>query len=371
VRDNLLLFAGCVTSFQLHLQVSPYDIISKYNWAQMISGPLLASATCSPLFLGKKLWHETRIALFQQSADMRNRQNEIHDEQSRVNFGNEWVDKSILELFQEDIAIYDPVFTCDDYEDPFEQIEQGIAPQLKAWNNFNGSVYRWNRVCYGVLENKPSLRIENRILPAGPTMEDQIANAAFWLGMMNGMPEEHKKIHEKVPFDVAKQNFFKAAQLGLEVQFKWFGEKLIPADELILKELLPMAREGLRKANVKEKEAKHYLDIIHERVETGKTGSRWMMDSYDNLRKESKQEEALVDLTASMISRQESDKPVHLWEPALPKESGNWQNRYNRVHKFMTTSLYKITEDTIVDLAAHIMEWKKIGNILVETEDGE
>ncbi|MEX0722017.1 MAG: CBS domain-containing protein [Balneolaceae bacterium] len=371
MRDNLLLFAGCMTSFQLHLQVSPYEIISKYNWAQMISGPLLAAATCSPLFLGKKLWHETRIALFQQSADMRNRQNEIRDEQSRVNFGNEWVEKSILELFQEDISIYDPVFTCEDYENPFEQMEQGNAPELKAWNYFNGSVYRWNRVCYGVLDNKPSLRIENRILPTGPTMEDQIANAAFWFGMMKGMPEEHRNIHEQIPFDVAKHNFFKAAQLGLEVQFKWFTDKLIPADELILKELLPLAREGLRKANVDEKEAKHYLDIIHERVETGKTGSRWIMDSYDNLRKNSKQEEALVDLTSSMISRQESDKPVHTWEPALPKEAGEWKNRYNRVHKFMTTSLYKITEDTVVDLAAHVMEWKKIGNILVESEDGE
>lgn len=371
MRDNLLLFAGCMTSFQVHLQVSPYEINSKYNWAQMISGPLLAAATCSPVFLGKKLWHETRIALFQQSADMRNRQHEIHDEQSRVNFGNEWVEKSILEIFQEDISIYDPVFICEDREDPMEKISQGIAPELKAWNYFNGSVYRWNRVCYGVLENKPSLRIENRILPAGPTMEDQIANAAFWFGMMVGMPEEHKDIHEQIPFDVAKQNFFKAAQLGLEVQFKWFTEKVIPADELILKELLPLAREGLKKANVNEREAKHYLDIIHDRVESGKTGSRWIMDSYDNLRKNSKQEEALVDLTASMISRQESDKPVHTWEPAYPKENGSWKNRYNRVHKFMTTSLYKITEDTVVDLAAHIMEWKKIGNILVETEDGE
>src|SRR5690554_317238 len=177
IRDNILLFAGCMTSFQVHLQISPKDIISKYNWAQMISGPLLASASCSPLFLGKKLWHETRIALFQQSADMRKRQEgEVHDEQSRVNFGNEWVQKSILELFQNDITIYDPVFICDDDEDPFEKTENGIAPDLKAWNYFNGSVYRWNRVCYGVIDNKPSLRIENRILPTGPTMEDQIAN---------------------------------------------------------------------------------------------------------------------------------------------------------------------------------------------------
>lgn len=371
IKDNLMLFAGCMTSFQIHLQVSPYDIIKKYNWAQMISGPLLAAATCSPLFLGKKLWHETRIALFQQSADMRKRQNEIHNEQSRVNFGSEWVEKSILELFQEDITIYNPVFTCEDDEDPFEKIEQGIAPQLKAWNYFNGSIYRWNRVCYGVLNNKPSLRIENRILPAGPTMEDQIANAAFWLGMMNGMPEEYANIPEMIPFDAARHNFFKAAQLGLEVQFKWFGDKLIPANELILNELLPLAEAGLRKANVNENEAHHYLDIIHERVKSGKTGSRWIMDCYDTLKKDHKQDEALANLTASMIARQETDQPVHTWQNVYSDEAHGWQNRLDKVQKFMTTSLYKITEDTVVDLAAHIMEWKKIGNILVENDDGE
>lgn len=372
IRDNILLFAGCMTSFQVHLQVSPREIINKYNWAQMVSGPLLAAASCSPLFLGKKLWHETRIALFQQSADMRKRQEgEVHDEQSRVNFGNEWVQKSIMELFQDDITVYDPVFICEDQEDPFEKIEKGMAPELKAWNYFNGSVYRWNRVCYGVLNDKPSLRIENRILPAGPTMEDQIANAAFWIGMMNGMPEEYKNIHERIPFDAVKHNFFKAAQLGLEAQFKWLGEKSLPAEELILKELLPLARKGLEKGKVNQNEANYYLDIIEERVRSGKTGSRWIMDCYDSLKKECKQDEALVNLTASMINRQESDQPVHTWKPIYSDETEGWQNRFNRVHKFMTTSLYRVSEDTVVDLAAHIMEWKKIGNILVENDDGE
>lgn len=372
IRDNILLFAGCMTSFQIHLQVSPREIISKYNWAQMISGPLLAAASCSPLFLGKKLWHETRIALFQQSADMRKRQEgEVHDEQSRVNFGSEWVQKSILELFQDDITIYNPVFVCEDDEDPFEKIEEGLAPELKAWNYFNGSVYRWNRVCYGVIDNKPSLRIENRILPTGPTMEDQIANAAFWFGMMNGMPDEYRNIHERIPFDAVKHNFFKGAQLGLEAQFKWFGEKSIPAEQLILEELLPLAREGLRSADVNDSEAGHYLNIIRDRVKSGQTGSRWIMDGYDSLKKECKQDEALMTLTASMINRQESDKPVHTWKPIYNDETEGWQNRFNRVQKFMTTSLYRVSEDTVVDLAAHIMEWKQIGNILVENDKGE
>lgn len=372
IRDNLLLFAGCMTSFQIHLQLSPKDIISKYNWAQMISAPLLASATCSPLFLGKKLWHETRIALFQQSSDMRKRlDGQLHDEQSRVNFGSEWVQKSILELFQDDITNYEPVFVCDDDEDPIQKIQDGIAPSLKAWSYFNGSVYRWNRVCYGVINNKPALRIENRILPAGPTMEDQIANAAFWLGMMNGMPEKYENIHENMPFEAVKHNFFKAAQLGLDAQFKWLNGETLSAAEVILEELIPLAKAGLKHAHVDDKEAEHYLNIIKERVTSGKTGSHWLLESYDKLRKNCQPEEALINLTASMLKRQKTDKPVHTWEPVFIDENEGWQNRFDKVQKFMTTSFYRVAEHTIVDLAAHMMEWKKVGNILVENDAGE
>ncbi len=370
IRDNLMLFAGTVTSYQMHLQIPPDELVDKYNWAQMIAGPLLASATNSPLFLGKKLWHETRIALFEQSADVRNRKNEIHNEQQRVNFGDQWVQESVIELLQEDIAAHEPLLISDAAEDPFEAIARGKAPDLKAWTFFNSSVYRWNRICYGVINNQPSLRIENRILPAGPTMEDQTANTAFWLGMMQGIPDRYKNLQDKIPFDDVKQNFLKAAQLGLEVQFKWLSKKPVTADELILNELLPIAREGLTKAGVDPTESSHYLDIIEKRVTTHKTGSNWMINSYDKLLAHCQPNEALTALTAGMIERQNSDKPVHTWELAEPGEV-HWKNRCKKLQQFMTTSPYKIKGDTVVDLAAHMMEWKKIGHILVEDGDGK
>ena len=370
-RDNLMLFAGCMTSFQVHLQVAPEELKDKYNWAQLIAAPLLACSANSPLFLGKRLWQETRIALFEQAADTRVPTEEHGNESSRVYFGDRWVEEDILEIFQEDITLFNPLFSMTRESNSLQEIEEGKTPKLSAWNYFNGSVYRWNRVCYGVINDKPGLRIENRILPAGPTEEDMIANAAFWLGMMNGMPDKYRNMQEKLPFAEVKTNFFKAARLGLDVQFTWLRKKPVPAHELILKELLPIAADGLVKAQVDKRETDHYLDIIRQRVISRKTGSQWIIDSYSRLLRVTKKEEALRALTAAMVARQNDDKPVHTWELAEVTEGGKWEERFQNLSRFMTTSLYKVKEDDIVDLAVHMMNWKKIGHIPVENEKGE
>lgn len=370
-RDNLMLFAGCMTSFQIHLQVATDQLRDKYNWAQLISGPLLAACTNSPLFLGKRLWQETRIALFEQAADTRRPAEYGNNENSRVYFGDKWIEDSILELFQEDISFFEPLFAYTKTCDSVKQVEEGKIPTLDAWNNYNGSVYRWNRVCYGVLNSKPSLRIENRILPSGPSMEDMIANAAFWLGMMNGMPEKYKNFHTKIPFSEVKNNFFKAARLGLDVQFDWLRRKPVPAHELILKELLPIAKEGLQQAKVDSGEAEHYLGIVKDRVASRKTGARWIIDSYTCLTKKATKEDALRAVTAGMLSRQIANTPVHTWSPAKVEEAGTWESRFKSLSRFMTTSLFKVKEDDIVSLAVHLMNWKKVGHIPVENASGD
>jgi CBS domain-containing protein len=371
IRDNLAVFGGCMTSFQLHFQISPEDSVEKFNWAQMISGPVLAMATNSPLFLGKRLWHETRIALFQQATDTRKPYNNYKEREARVSIGSDWVRNSILEFFQDEVVNYKVMLATEITEDPIEMVNKGKAPKLQALNFHNGTIYKWNRPCYGISNNgKPHLRIENRILPAGPTMEDQVANAAFWLGLMNGQPEKYKNLPDKMLFSDAKDNFLKAARLGLEVKFNWLDGKLISAQKLITDELLPLAEEGLRKANVDENDIRHNLDIIYKRVNKGITGSKWMISSFNNLVKEGTAYEALVAITSGIVKRQKEGKPVHEWEDATIEEAGTSKNRFSKIEQVMTTTIYALEEDDPVDLAAHVMEWKNISHIPVENKQG-
>ena len=367
-RDNPSTFGGCMTSLQIHLQADPDEIVDLYNWAQMIAAPTLACATYSPFFLGKRLWHETRIALLKQTTDTRKPYSNNKNEEARVSFGNAWIHDSIAEIFHDDATSYKAFLTKEMHEHATETLEQGQVPKLEALCFHNGTIYRWNRVCYGATEGKPHLRIENRVLPSGPTLEDEIANAAFWLGLMNGMPDKYKNIQDKVPFDEVKGNFLKAARMGIEVQFQWLDEQLVSAQELILDELLPIARQGLQAAQVDEEEAEHYLAIIAKRTESGKTGSRWMLNSYNHLIQHSTRDEALVAITAGMLERQKQDLPVHEWKLAEAQEAGNWRNRFWYLEQIMTSTLYTVEEDDIVDFAAHIMTWKNVGHIPVEKE---
>lgn len=370
IRDSMALFAGCVTSFQTHYQIDADDVVDSYNWAQLLAAPLLACATYSPLFLGKRLWHETRVALFEQATDTRNTTASHPRNQARVLFGDDWL-QSPLEMLQEDIASFDALFTITEAEDPRTAMSAGEAPALTAWNLFNSSIYRWNRLCYGRLDGRASLRIENRMLPSGPTVEDMVANAAFWTGAMAGMPDDYRQLQDKLEFQDAKQNFFNAARLGLDVSLRWPGGRSLAARDLILEELLPIAHAGLKKVGVSERDANHYLGIIRARTETGRTGSEWMLSTYSRLMKSAKRDEALQILTAGMLKRQEGRMPVHTWEPVDPAEGGDWHNRLNYVHRFMTTDLYKVGVDDVMDLAAHIMDWKRIGHIPVEDSQGK
>jgi len=371
-KHQNILFEACNTSFQVHLQVEADSFVSKYNWAQAISGPVLAAATNSPILLGKRLWRETRIALFQQSIDIRKTEKVMRDKNPRVLFGNNWVRNSIIELFQEDIARHKVIFTTSIEEDSLAMIEQGDIPKLTSLMLHNGSVYKWNRPCYGIMNGKPHLRIENRLFPSGPTVIDEMANAAFWLGLMKGMPNEFENIAEKMDFDDAKTNFLKAGRMGLGAQFTWIGhEKMIPSHELICKELLPIAREGLQNAKIDKKDIDTYLDIIEERVGSQKTGSQWLVDSFSKLKKDVTIDEALVATTAGLYNRQKIGKPAHTWDLAVLKEGGSWVNRYRYIGQIMSTDLFTVSEDDLVNLVTNIMDWRNFHQVPVENRKGE
>ena len=370
-KHDSIMFEGCNTSFQVHFQVSPEDFVNTYNWAMAISGPMLAAASNSPILLGKRLWHETRIALFQQSVDSRSTSFDLREKSSRITFGNTWVKKSITEIFKEDIARYRVVLGTDIKEDSLKLLDKGLVPPLDALQMHNSTVYKWNRACYGITNGKPHLRIENRILPAGPSVSDEIANAAFWLGIMNGIPEKYSDVANMMDFDVAKLNFVRAAQNGIESHFRWFGDKVVAADKLILKELLPISRSGLEEAKITSEEIDHYLNIIEERVKAKKTGSKWILNSFAKLRKQSDNYEACVAITAGIVHRQKSGIPVSQWPLAKIEEAGEWINRYWKVEQIMSTDLFTVQEGDSVYFVANIMNWKKLRYIPVEDEEGK
>ena len=246
IQQATAMLEACNTSFQVHLQVDPDDFVKKYNIAQAISGPVMAIAVNSPMLFGRRLWHETRIALFQQSLDIRLFNEHIRERSPRVTFGNNWLENSVAEIYHEDIARFQVILSTDIDEDVFQKMKEGVTPKLRALNIHNSTVYRWNRPCYGISENgKPHLRIENRIFPAGPSLPDAFANAAFWLGLMTGMEDKIADITQVMDFDDAKNNFFAASRFGLDTKFRWINGELISPTTLILENLLPIARPWL------------------------------------------------------------------------------------------------------------------------------
>ncbi|MDZ7691387.1 MAG: glutamate-cysteine ligase family protein [Balneolaceae bacterium] len=363
------LLEACNTGFQVHLQVKPEEFVRKYNIAQAITAPVLACSVGSPILFGKRLWNETRIALFQQSVDTRQVGDHLRDSSPRVTFGNEWVDESILDIFQEDTARYRVLLSSEIEEDVEEKIANGESPMLAALQIHNGTVYRWNRPCYGVKDGKPHLRIENRVFPSGPTVTDEIANSAFWLGLMNKMEDYYPNIREEMDFDQARMNFVAASKMGLDTKFRWFDTKRVNAVDLITEELLPIAREGLQKANIRESDIDTYLEIIEERTTSGQTMSYWMLDNYAKLLKEnSSKEQSLAAMTTAMIKYQKKGEPVHKWGRARMEDLEHWQPSSLLVEEFMTTDLFTVQKDDILEFTADLMDWRRIRYVPVEDD---
>lgn len=372
LKQTTALIEACNTSFQVHLQIKPQEFVKRYNIAQAIAAPILALSSNSPMLFGKRLWSETRIALFQQSVDTRITGEHLRYTSPRVTLGHSWLKDSILDLYREDIVRFKVLLMTDVEEDVFESLEQGKTPKLKALNIHNSTVYRWNRPCYGISDNgKPHLRIENRIFPAGPTVVDEVANATFWIGLMNGFDDAYPDITQKLDFDDAKSNFMKAARVGLGSQFIWANGKAISDRELIEKELLPLARIGLKKANILEADIDKYLGVIEERNKACITGASWMLDSYARLIKETTRDEASAALIAGMLRNTKTEQPVHEWKLASLQDISEWEPHSLLVEEFMTTDFFTISKDDIPELGANIMDWQYQHYLPIENQKGE
>lgn len=360
----------CNTSFQVHLQSGIKNFVRDYNWAQALAAPVLASAVNSPLLLGHRLWHETRLALFQHSTDTRSDAIKARSQPPRVTFGRDWVRGSILDVFHEDVARFRIILTQCLEENSLETLAKGDIPKLAAWRMLNGTIWRWNRACYGIMNGKPGLRIEVRFLPSGPSVVDQMANSAFFLGLMTALPEEFGDVTERMSFDDAKSNFFSAARYGFKTQMAWLDGQSYPTSQLILEELLPRARRGLQMAEIDAADIEKYLGIIRERAQTGKTGARWMLDSLAAMDKRAKQNVQMRTLVKAMKKNQETNEPIHKWQLAEIEPQSDWIDNYRTVEQFMSRDLYTVHAEDLLDLAAGLMHWKYIRHIPVEDDSG-
>ena len=368
-HDNMMM-ESCNTSFQIHFQVGPREFANSYNIAQAITAPVLAAAVNSPILFGKRLWHETRLALFQHSTDARSRAQLARSMPTRVGFGERWVKHSVLDLLHDQVTRFRPIMITLPDENSLQVLSRGELPTLSALFLHNGTVWPWNRACYGVANGVAHLRIENRALPAGPTVVDEVANAAFFTGLMLALPQEYGDITERMNFDDAKANFFAAARYDLHAQLTWLDGKTSSAAALVRDHLLPLARQGLRSMNIDAGDVDTYLGIIDERVKTRQTGARWLLNSLVSLENLEPQDLRHREIAARMLAEQKEGRPVHEWEIMSPREDVDWTSSYQTVGQFMSTDLFTVRADDLVDLAASVMDWRHVRHVPVEDDQG-
>jgi gamma-glutamylcysteine synthetase len=314
--DTIAPEAAC-TSVQLHQQVEPDAFASVWNAAQAIAGVQVAVAANSPFFFGKELWRETRIALFEQATDTRPDELKAQGVRPRVWFGERWI-TSIFDLFEENVRYFPALLPeCDD-EDPRETLDRGDVPSLAELRLHNGTVYRWNRPIYDVVRGRPHVRVENRLLPAGPTVVDILANAAFYYGLIKSLTEDERPVWSRMSFSAAEDNLHAGARDGIEARVYWPGVGEVPVAELVLRRLLPIAHEGLERSNVDASDRDRLLGIIERRCVELTNGAAWQSAGFHRLYGERglDRADALRELTVRYRDLMHSNEPGHAW-PAL------------------------------------------------------
>lgn len=372
VKHDTPLLEAANTSWQVHLQVEARDFVPMYNLAQTLAAPVMAVAANSPIVFGKRLWHESRIAMFEQSLDTRDTHEHMREQATRVSFGSDWLNESILDIYKDDISRFKVLLSNIAEEDSWEKILKKEAPELSSLLVHNSTVYRWNRPQYGIgKDGKPHLRIENRVFAAGPTVVDQMSNAAFWLGAMKGMAMQYDDIRKNILFSALRDNFGRAARFGLEADLSWLKGKKIHVRELLKKELIPLAYEGLKACKIDQSDIDKYLGIIQERVKKKTNGAIWMLNSYENLLKSNiSKDENLSVLTNSIMKNQKTNEPIHTWKKAKLDELTEYQPLELKVSEFMQTDLLTVDKDDILELVGELMDWRRIRFVPVEDQHG-
>jgi hypothetical protein len=308
-----ILPESAATSVQLHLQVAPEDFAAHWNAAQCLAGVQVAIGANSPFLLGKALWHETRIPLFLQATDTRPQELKNQGVRPRVWFGERWI-TSIFDLFEENVRYFPALLPEPEEEDPVAALEAGRAPALTELRLHNGTIWRWNRPVYDLAEGVPHLRVENRVLPSGPTVIDVMANAAFFYGVQRALTEQDRPLWTQMSFAAAEENFYTGARHGMDAHLYWPGVGWVAPDELVLRRLLPMAHEGLRACGVSDSARERHLGVIEQRCLRRQTGSAWQRDVVASLERQGMDRwSALVAMLRRYIELTTAGEPVHTW----------------------------------------------------------
>ena len=310
--DSIAPESAC-TSVQLHLQVGPGQFADHWNAAQAISAAQVALAANSPFFYGKRLHAETRIPLFTQATDTRPIELKNQGVRPRVFFGERWI-TSIFDLFEENVRYFPALLAEATDEDPVAVLEAGETPQLGELNLHNGTVYRWNRPIYEPGKGRPHVRVENRVLPAGPTIIDVLANAAFYYGVVRTLATEDRPVWTRMSFPAAQANFEAAARDGLMARLYWPGLGQLTADELTVRHLLPMARRGLEDWGVSQRVIDRYLGVIEGRCTSGQNGAIWQTECVERLEEGGlDRASALAEMVGIYREHMSRNEPVHTW----------------------------------------------------------
>ncbi|MFV0406546.1 MAG: glutamate--cysteine ligase [Propioniciclava sp.] len=310
--DSLAPESVC-TSMQLHVQTSPQTFAEQWNAAQILAGPQLAVGANSPFVFGHRLWAESRIPVFTQAADTRPIEYAAQGVRPRVFFGERWI-TSIFDLFEENSRFFPALLPELSDEDPQEIMAAGGIPQLAEMRLHNGTIYRWNRPVYDTADGVAHLRLENRVLPAGPTVLDTLANAAFYYGALHALARQERPVWTRLAFVSARENFLAGATDGIDAMLFWPGLGEIPASELVLRQLLPLADEGLAKLGVAADLRDRYLGVIEQRCLTGINGAAWQTRCVAALEaRGASRREALRAMTAAYAEGMHGNEPVHRW----------------------------------------------------------
>ena len=311
--DSIVPEAAC-TSTQLHVQVSPEEFPAYWNASQAIASVQLAVGANSPFLLGKRLWAETRIALFQQATDTRAEELKTQGVRPRVWFGEHWIN-SIFDLFEENVRYFPALLPIVADEDPAQTLDEGGTPALSELRLHNGTIYRWNRPIYDATSGTPHLRVENRVLPAGPTVVDTMANAAFYFGLVRALASSDRPLWSQMSFSAAEENFHIAARHGIDATLYWPRLGFVPAAELVLRRLLPLAYEGLDAWGVDPGDRDRLLGIIEQRCLIARTGATWLTSAFDSTfeRDGEGRFDALRSVVRDYRELMHTNAPVHTW----------------------------------------------------------
>lgn len=291
IHRDVMLESAC-TSLQLHFQTPIDKAAQTYNASIMLSAPIVAATANSPYLFGHELWDETRIPLFEQAVEL------VSKNYRRVTFGNAYVKQSLFECFEENLKHY-PVLV------PLKKQEEDN--RLSSLRFHNGTIWRWNRPLIGFENDRPHIRIEHRVIPSGPTVTDSIANTAFYFGLAHKLAEDIDSLIEQLSFEQAKDNFYKCAKYGLSAKINWPNYDNILVKDLLLNELIPLARQGLNQLGIVESDIDKYISIIKQRVETEQNGAYWQRTWVN------KHGRDMNRLTCQYLERQNSNDPVHKW----------------------------------------------------------